>query len=229
MEINYKLKYLKYKQKYLQLKNLQNGGNQQQIKLYTDKLRELYPECRHDTKANEVTNMDTTYGEMDYEGIKMINDKFNPNSDTINFIDVGSGRGKLVLWYGSIPNISKSIGIEIVNERHEDANKLKSDLEKNGNFSEFIKKTNLIKSNVFDINFKNLIQPGTKTLVWFSNLCFNPDSNNKIFEKFINELPSGTIVVCSQSCNNPKLKDLGSMVIPMSWSKDGSVYFYQTP
>jgi hypothetical protein len=230
---NWKIKYLKYKNKYIQLQNNLNllkkkGGSDNKIsELYIGRLKELYPECKHDTKVNNIYNIDTTYGEMEYEGISILNKKFNPNFDTLNFIDIGSGRGKLVLWYASIPNISNSIGIEIVDERHADAVKLKSELEKNPDFSQYTKKTNLIKSNIFDVNFKKIIQPGSKTIVWFSNLCFNPDNNGKIFEKFINELPSKTIIICSQICSNPKLKNLGNMTIPMSWNYHSTVYFYQ--
>ncbi len=242
--MDFKLKYLKYKKKYLELKDSlskninkinynQNAGSAESLDnslrtSYVIKLKELYPECKHDKKIVNLKDIDTTYGEMEYDGINTLNNKFNSSNDTINFLDIGSGRGKLVLWYGSVPGIKNSIGIEIVDERHEDAMKLKSDVEKLNNFSEYINKVNLIKSNIFDVNLQNLIQPG-KTIVWFSNLCFNPDSNDKIFEKFINELPSKTIIICSQTCSNPKLQKIGDMNIPMSWSSSSTVYFYQTP
>ncbi len=239
----YKNKYLKYKNKYLQLKqssqlfqSKQHGGNEpfiskinsdNQIEEYRKKLSELYPSTVFDTNKNNQRNYsqeyNTTYGEMTYEGIDLINKKCNPNDDINVFVDIGSGRGKLVLWYASEPNINKSIGIELVEERHQDALKVKEQI----GFKEITDKVELIGKNFLDIDFKTLINPYSKVLIWLSNLCFNQDITDKVFDKITKDFPVGTIICCSKQTSNPNIKFIESITVPMSWSSGSNVYIYK--
>ncbi len=231
----YKNKYLKYKSKYLQLKKQQSGGNpsfiaeinlDEQIESYRKKLSELYPSVVFDANKNKQNYnpaYNTTYGEMTYQGIDLINKKCNPNNDINVFVDIGSGRGKLVLWYAAEPNITKSIGIELVEERHEDAVKLK---EKIG-FKEFTDKVELIGKNFLDIDFKNLINPDSKVLIWLSNLCFNQDITDQVFNKIVENFSPGTIICCSKQTSNPNIKFIEEIRVPMSWTEGSNVYIYK--
>lgn len=242
MDYNYKNKYLKYKSKYLELKNKLKfanikGGNILEIQNYRDQLKKLYPSVVFDNvnKSNPQTIYATTYGEMNYEGLDEINKKYNKENQIKYFFDIGSGRGKLVLWQAAQPEIINSYGIELVEQRHKDAVDLLNNIKTygSGQFDNFVSKVNLINSDIFDVNLSNLIDldnfnsnPGV--LIWFSNLCFSKDINEKVFDKIIKELPKGTIIICSQASINPNLQFIEQIFIPMSWSSNSNIYVYRT-
>jgi SAM-dependent methyltransferase len=214
--MNYKEKYIKYKNKYIQLKNQIAGSN------LIDELLKLYPVCKYDGSLNnKYENHKITYGEMDYEGIdsliKFLNKSFS------SFIDIGSGRGKLCIYLLKYPSINKSIGIELVKERHDDAIELKNKLK---HFDQ-INNVKFINNNFLDIKLKELDL--SDTLIWFSNLCFNQDTTNNIYNKVINDLPSGTIICSSKNptLNLDKLESLGETSIKMSWNSASTVYCYK--
>jgi hypothetical protein len=187
-------------------------------------LKELYPSCKHDSEIDnsKYKNDRTTYGEMNYDGIETLYNKYNSCKV---FLDIGSGRGKLCLYMADKPNITKSIGVELVTERYNDAIQLKSKLNK---FKDTTDKVNFINKSIVDVDLKKLIGENC-TLVWFSNLCFDPQITDIIFNKLIDELQNNSFIICSKSYNkiNNKLVKIEEMQIPMSWSKNSNVLIYK--
>ena len=196
-------------------------------KHFVNKLKQIYPSCKHDTNHNSESydGHNITYGEMNYEGMKKLNmyvQKINPEINT--FMDIGSGRGKLCLYLASLRKIKKCIGIELVQSRYEDALELKTRLS-----LAFTDKVEFICANIFDVNIKELLPSESQVFVWFSNLCFEQSKIDGIFEKIINELPSGSIICCSKKSNseNKRLLFIESVPIEMSWNKESSVHIYE--
>lgn len=231
---NYKNKYLKYKLKYQELKNKINYliSENSQINNFRIKLKQLYPKAVYDLNMTSSQNQYygsnvITYGELEYDGLEIINNILNPNKEVNYFFDIGSGRGKLVLYEASEPNIIKSYGIELVKQRHDDAVKLLNNIKENDNFDEFTNKVNFIFGDIFDIDLGKMIEPNSKVLVWISNLCFSKNINEKIFDKITNELPKGTLIACSQSSENLKLEKLPNIIVPMSWTSNSDVNVYK--
>ena len=198
------------------------------MKEFIQKLKDIYPNCKHDDNVDcsNYSNhygQKVTYGEMEYDGIEklysIIEKKYNPNMDC--FMDIGSGRGKLCMYMSAQPNIDKVFGIEIVEERHNDANRLKNKLN-----SEFTNKIELLNMDIFEMNLRE--HSGKNNFIWFSNLCFDQNIIDNIFEKIKNELPEGSIICCSKKPDNEiGLNYLESIEIPMSWSKESIVYIYK--
>jgi hypothetical protein len=223
----YKEKYLKYKNKYLELKSYikQLGGNNDSLIELRNKLEKLYPNIVFDrdnlSDGNSLNN--TTYGEMNYEGIDIINKKLNISNSFNTFIDIGSGRGKLVLWYGMEPGITKSIGIELVESRHKDAIELKEKLSD----AKLSKTVEFINGDFMNIKFSSMLNPDSKVLIWMSNLCFPPSITDKIFGKIANEFSKDTIICCSKITSEPKVSLIDEINIPMSWTKNSTVYVYK--
>lgn len=218
-------------------------------KKFVNRLKLAYPSCKFDKNINNniYNNHKITYGEMDYEGIEelyeYIKKRYNDELDT--FIDVGSGRGKLCMFMAAQKNIDKSIGIELVKERHDDAVLLQKELIeyqdtgktsqmthsklcKGGEKIDYAKKVILLNENILDIDFKNYLSQDSNVFVWFSNLCFEQSTTNEIFEKINNELPDNSIVCCSKMPNPTVGTFLNKIKIPMSWSKNSDVYIYTT-
>lgn len=200
-------------------------------KNYVDNLMNFYPTCQHDGSTEiekEYDGHKVTYGEMDYDGIKELYDIVKSMNKKINtFIDVGSGRGKLCFFMASYAEIEKSIGIELVTKRHNDALDLKSRLEKATSWWDLPNisgKIEFINSDILNVDLDLPDRP--QLFIWFSNLCFNENVNNDIFLKFEKELPEGSILCCSKRSDVVGLKFVKSVPIDMSWGKANNVYIY---
>ena len=213
-------KYLKYKNKYLQLQKIMKGGNNNESDNYLSALKNLYSDISHKPRPENNTAQDRThtYGEMQFEGIeKLYEHLLKEKNKNINyFIDIGSGYGKIPLWFGNIPTVVKSIGFEIIEERHNGAQKNLEELKKN--YPNIISK---IKLTIDDINQQIANSPNT--LIWMSNLCFGEDLTKKIFDKILPQLPTEVIICCSAPINDDRLKKIGQVEIQMTWNSSSTV------
>jgi hypothetical protein len=230
--MDYKLKYLKYKFKYLHLKedykfNLKGGSNLESSYNFITELKKLYPASKHDNISlhNKYNGHKITYGEMDYDGFDDVI-KYLSFTNSISFdcfIDIGSGRGKICIYASSLPSIKQSIGIELVKERHDDAIELKSKLK---DYSEVLK-VNLINDNIFNYDFKQL--NSSKTLIWLSNLIFEQKTTDDIFRKILNESQNETFIICSRqhTLNDNRIKEINKIKVKMSWDNNSLVHCYK--
>jgi tRNA G46 methylase TrmB len=194
-------------------------------KQYINKLKNLYPSCKFDKQVEDITlynGNNITYGEMEYEGIQelynYLTKNYNPKINS--FIDLGSGRGKLCMYMAAQPKIKFVLGVELVKQRHDDAEILKTDLK-----YEYANKVNLLNKNVLDIDFEEF--KNKQIFIWFSNLCFEQTSTNSIFEKIKTSLPSGTIICCSKQPFPIVGTFLSTITVPMSWNKASNVHIYK--
>jgi tRNA G46 methylase TrmB len=201
-----------------------NNKNKITKKKYISKLKKIYPKQQYDSKIleNLYEGHKITYGEMEYDGIHQLYNyvKKNYNPDINCFIDIGSGRGKLCMYMASQPKIKKVLGVEVVKERHDDAEYIKSQL--NYDYSQ---KVILLNNDILSVDLKEY--KNSQILIWFSNLCFEVPTIDIIFNKIKNELPKGTIVCCSKNPTTFKADYLNSITIPMSWTKLSNVYIYR--
>jgi len=194
-------------------------------KQYIDRLKKIYPTCKFDKCRDDYVLYEghkIIYGEMEYNGIEelytYIIKNHNPNIDC--FIDIGSGRGKLCMYMAAQPKIKFVLGVELVKQRHDDAEILKTDLK-----YEYANKVNLLNKNVLDIDFEEF--KNKQIFIWFSNLCFEQTSTNSIFEKIKTSLPAGTIICCSKQPFPIVGTFLSTITVPMSWNKASNVHIYK--
>jgi hypothetical protein len=223
--------YIKYKTRYIDLKKKStNTDTNINKEAYIAELQNIYPRCIHDNtikNAEKYAQYKTTYGEMEYDGIIKLNKIFNPDNNFKYFIDFGSGRGKLCLFMASNSGIKKSIGIELVKERHDYAKQIRQDLART--FPKYTEKVHLINGDMFAHNY-NKIFDNNKVFVWLSNLCFGPDIDSKMFNKLARELTKGSIICCSKKPEYDmptNLKHFDIIKLPMSWSRDSCVYSFE--
>jgi len=195
-------------------------------KNYVSDLKNYYPSCKHDN--GQINNIyeghKITYGEMTYEGMKGLFSRIRQLNPGINmFFDIGCGRGKLCLFLASSPKIKKTVGVELVKERYDDAVMLKNRL-----VEDYANKAQFIHANIFDVNLTQLLPQNPNVFLWFSNLCFEQNITDDVFIKFAQQLPSGTIICCSKQpgIENTKLSFIESIVVEMSWTKTSNVYIY---
>lgn len=224
MTTQYKYKFDKY-----ELKNIKYQNKKIDNIDYFNKLKKIYSSCIHDGATIDDYKLDiygnkvtVTYGEMNFEGLeKIYNELKEYNFDS--FIDIGSGRGKLVLYMAGLPEIKKSYGVEIVKERHLYAEEIKKQLSQ----YKFTNNTYFFNKSMFDINYEKLFENLNNPLIWISNLCFDKEIIGKLINKLCDEMPKGTIIACSKIVNEDKLTFIKNMTIPMSWSSTSNIHIYK--
>jgi tRNA G46 methylase TrmB len=194
-------------------------------KHYIIKLQKLYPNCKFDRNVEDISlynGNNITYGEMEYEGIQklytFITKNYNPKINC--FMDLGSGRGKLCMYMAAQPKIKHVLGVELVKQRHDDAEILKSELT-----FEYADKVKLLHKNIFDVDFEEY--KNNQIFIWFSNLCFDQTGIINVFQKIQRDLPSGTIICCSKKPEEIFGEFLHTIQVPMSWNKESNVYIYR--
>ena len=198
---------------------------------YLNEIRTLYPECILDEYHNDNLDLKDTlgnkiypiYGEMNCEGLNQLFNQLKKYNKNINsFIDIGCGRGKLVLTMAGYKQIKKSYGIEIVEDRINHAIEIKNKL---SHFNE-INKVDFINKSMFDIDYTTLFDTNDNTLIWMSNLCFGDEMSEKIINKLANEMKKNTILICSNPTEHERFKLIKKIVIPMSWDDESEVFIY---
>ena len=191
---------------------------------YLAQLEQLYPNIEFIHSEQSHGRNDTTYGEMTYNGIRQFLQEKSPEHTV--FLDIGSGNGKIPLYVASNPHIRKSIGVEIMPERHAKAIDLRNQLQGN-------REVNNVEFQCGDITNMSIQQlvGGQPTLTWISNLCFPLDINHAVLQKLDEELPHGSRVIMSQEPSIP-LQNLrrrdprGDINVEMTWAPDSIVYVY---
>jgi tRNA G46 methylase TrmB len=188
-------------------------------------IKKYYPVAKFDTVDNkikyEINDNKITYGEITYEGMDNLYE--NLNLKNVNcFIDIGSGRGKLCFYMATKPNIKHVLGIEIVEERHNDALEIMKKIDENE-----MSKIDLVNDDIFNLNFN--MYSHLNTCIYLSNLCFTESITNKIFQKIHDEFPKGTIICFSKKSDFVvKLFTFVEIIkVSMSWDSDSSIYIYK--
>ena len=206
----------------------QSSGNR-----YIETLKKWYPLCKKDDIdcSQEYPDHKITYGEMTYEGIEKLYNyvKELPDSPEFNeFLDIGSGRGKLCLYMAAKPNIIQSVGIELVKIRYDDSLILQSKLERIS--AKNVRKTRFIHSDIFDVNLKEVFsKENSPIFIWMSNLCFDKNITQEIMNKIVNELPSKTVICFSKEPDEipEQFEKITTLDIPMSWNETSNVNIYR--
>jgi Histone methylation protein DOT1 len=168
----------------------------------------------------------TTYGEILPESIPVLYEIFSKyaplnkiSQPYRNFYDIGCGIGKVVIGMASQHSFLKCNGIEVVPERIIQAN---TALQRISDES-LRKRIEFLCISMLDdsVNYTNACW------IFISNLCFEKEINEKLFEKLSNEVKSGCVVVCSKEHNNSTFEKLNHMSLPMSWSDQAKVFIYK--
>lgn len=194
----------------------------------TLQIRKLYPRIQRDRKdhTGEYPGHKITYGEMEYAGLDHLlghlQTRFGKTFDA--FLDVGSGRGKLVLYMAAKPPIHRSVGIELVRERHQDAVRLLRRLPR-----ALQGKVVLRQGDVGSVDVAALFPAASRVLVWFSNLCFEASGTDAVFRQLCRELPPGSVIALSKEPRSGMAKKLGGTTAAMSWKASSQVHLYEVP
>lgn len=156
----------------------------------------------------------TIYGEVYVRGIDNLYTyvrKSHPNALHV-FMDLGSGVGKSVVA-AKLIGFKHAIGIEVVTERHNQAEIVRKKLPK-----AIQKSVEFHVGDCRDFDFTRFDKP---IVIFMSNLLWTRDTNEEMYHIIADKCPPGTLVV-SSICNiHPKdesrFKHETRLNLPMSW------------
>jgi hypothetical protein len=181
----------------------------------------------YDDNENKYEGFQLTYGEVTEAGIhKMakLYQKYLPLQNVPiqnrTFYDLGCGLGKMVIGMALLSPQLRSVGIELVDNRAEQARTALSRASKHVQ-----NRCGILTGSIFDpqYNYSNACW------LYIANLCFNTENNTKLFEKLGRELPKGAVVQCSKGLENAAqfslvLKEVAR--VPMTWTDDSNLHIY---
>merc|ERR1711998_75370 len=128
--------------------------------------------------------VNTTYGEITKEGIRVFYNYCTKEGAGQHFIDLGSGKGNSLLYFKArYPRVETVTGIEYLQERHQEAvdnlrKSFKDAPEPTSSVEYHYDVFSLYCGNIFEERFRDTINRAT--LVYVSNLCFSKEDNDKI-------------------------------------------------
>lgn len=175
-------------------------------------------------KTVAVGQHNLTYGEIEWSALKVIakyTDKASgmPQSKG-KFYDLGSGRGRSVLYMALTGLFETSVGIEVLPERislsQQALNDLKISIPTVGS------KIRLYEASFLNPSFKYK----DAKVVFLSNMCFDDTTQTAIFNKLNLEMPKDSLVFC---CRVPStlpsaFEPVGVEKVPMSWIPQTELY-----
>jgi hypothetical protein len=163
-----------------------------------------------------------TYGEIEWPTLKLMLDYIvaSPVPPSGRFYDLGSGRGRAVLYMSLTGLFDYSVGIEVLPERVALAKqaliKLRASIPAAG-----------AKIKLYEASFLN---PSFKykdaRLVFLSNMCFDKQTQDAIFQKLSAEMPKGSLVFCSRLPDSslPAFETVGVERVPMTWTPTSEIH-----
>jgi predicted RNA methylase len=167
---------------------------------------------------------DLLYGELPFETCVEILTKSQANLAG-NFIDIGSGTGRVVMAFNMLANFKKSVGVELLAGLHDKAIEIKTvfDSVVKNNIIEHHKNhpIEFYNKNIFDFDLTGF------DVVFMNHPFKEGDAFNSLEEKFIKELaPNAKIITIIRGLKNPAFKNLGSAKYQFSWG-ESTAYFHE--
>ena len=160
-------------------------------------------------------NSAMTFGTLEKTGLNDIinfyKEKVSDNLSNKNFIDLGSGDGRVPIW-ASTYGFKNSDGVELSPLRHNIAtNHLKKINSNNINF---------YNNDILNHNISNY------DLMYMSSLCFNEDILKKIAEKIDIEGKINSMIVSSKEMPLKNYKLIENLNLVQSWGGKNNGYVY---
>jgi hypothetical protein len=150
-----------------------------------------------------------TYGEIkDTKYLYQIIENYNPPScKDVRFYDFGSGYGNIVLSFRDY--FQETIGIELVKERHNVA-------EKKNNYANVF----FINKNFFHIYLQN------PCVVLVNNLCLGIGTNKRLGIKLLEELSCNDLLLLTKKIDSLEKYYMDEFLIDCSWG-ESEIYLYK--
>lgn len=177
-----------------------------------------------------LTEYKTTYGEVAEQGMKVLSDKFMEHApitkfpeDQRAFYDLGCGIGRLNLGIAILHPEIQSVGIEIVPDR----------VRQGRHAIERLKAKQV--TDRIQITQGSFLEPsvniGNACWIFFSNLCFDGETQQKLSRKLEAECKKNCVVICSRELPLSDVSRLEKIEhgvnVAMTWSNTSTCVIYR--
>lgn len=210
---------------------------------YRNVMTELYGDVnaiisQEERETIAKTGGSPVYGEILFESVQYLLHELDMSADDV-FYDLGSGLGRFVIQvYLSTP-AQKSIGVEFSPSRYERATSVEAKAKKlqpvcykfeNAMRKQFgkeqIKKT---RGKMFEFNQGDMLDTDLSdaTVVFTCSTCFTDDFMRKLTDK-LGALEDGVrLVTLRQLPQHDNIHLKKTYMLPMTWSPETPVYYYE--
>jgi SAM-dependent methyltransferase len=164
-----------------------------------------------------------TYGEIEWPTLKLMVEhaqKQQVGSGCNTFYDLGSGRGRAILYMALTGIFNSCVGIEVLPERISLSQKALANLRN-------VIPTAGAKVKLYEASFLN---PAFKyrdaKMVFLSNLCFDKDTQEALFTRLNTEMQKGSLIFCSKMPDHmPSAFETVSVErVPMTWTPTSEIH-----
>lgn len=208
--------YLKYKNKYLNLKKTLASNNDKLIEKILKDNQEFVNIDNETIKEFMYKNYATTYGEVTLEGFTTMMDSIKQLgfNNELRFADLGSGTGKLNIIAVHYFNAIISYGVEFAKERHDKAMDIYKQLPEEYKDIITLEHGDLFNSDLTKFN-----------VIHISNLCFSEETNLLLADK-LKEVNKGTFILCTKKIKAEYLKFIKQIQIKTTWTNNSKLNIY---
>lgn len=173
------------------------------------------------TRLTLQPSMASTYGEIRCKGVENIY-RLARAHDITTFIDIGSGVGK-ALVLAKLMGFEKCVGVENNESRHRQAVVVKNRL------PDRVRRD--IEMHYLDALAYDLTVFTKPVVIFISNLLWPNDLCSKFTQKIIQEVPPGSLIVCSKYSyyvkDKERLRNVRMLETPMSWDWQALCYVHE--
>jgi len=162
-----------------------------------------------------------TYGEIEWSTLKLMLEYAQKMPVASGrFYDLGSGRGRSVLYMGMTGLFDFSVGIEVLPERvslaKQALTKLRTAIPNAGS-----------KVKLYEASFLNpAFRYKDAKMIFLSNMCFDKETQDAIFARLSAEMPKGSLVFCSRVPDSalPSFETVSIEKVSMSWTPTSEIH-----
>jgi len=169
-------------------------------------------------KYKSLDNVNVIYGEPCAYELDTLISRLDINENDV-FYDLGSGNGNVCATFLFSTPIKKSIGIELSSDRHNEAIRIKSEIQKNYSNQLENKQLEYIHDNFMNYDYANA------TIVFMDSVLFTDKTLHEI-ENILIKAPNIKYLISMKAKYNPihfKLKE--TLNIKATWGKS-VIYIY---
>ena len=188
-------------------------------------LQELYKDISGfsiDTSEStiiEKQGSNSTYGEITDQAVQTIIDELKPTKSDV-FYDLGSGVGRMSVKMLLDSPVKKSVGVELAPTRNNHALAVKKELAKRGK---------LDKNRSLEFREENITTTNTDdaTIIYLASTCFSNDFMKQLTDQLVKLKKGLRVLTLRQLSAHEAFKLVKQYSLPMTWSKNVTVYLYE--
>jgi hypothetical protein len=170
----------------------------------------FFPEFEYGRSTDKIRKREDVYGEVTRNGVETLAKKLQEyikETSDLEFIDLGAGKGKLVLHLSLISNFKWYTGVELCENKFSESLTISA-------LSTISDKVTLINGDMFSLDLSKY------DVVFFNDVCFRESLRQTVFRS----LKQGCYVVTSKVTD---LTFISGISLECSWNKSKDYYIYR--